>query len=394
MFDKSDGEKSFPAVTNFMKSLFTRKSNGVNIDNPTTSSRSVDKIGGSLALIQHSRPPNLPAKDRNEENSHRKQHDAIIQEIKRREIIEEQNKEKKRLERLKEEEILAADLKLWTNYVIPNFDNLKNTKEIQNLWWKGLPTAIRGHIWKLGISNNLNLNSKIYDECLNKMANNDTNEILTAIKLDVSRTFPTLCVFQHGGPLFESLNKILAAYCIIYNPEIGYVQGMSFIGAILNLNMEPCDVFICFANLLNNPCHKAAFTLNQNKMNIYYKIFSDLFSINLPRLYLHFITTGLTPDFYLLEWLYTIYAKAMPLDVVCRIWDLFIRDGDEFLFRTALGVLNLYQEKLLLMDFVRSAQFLIKLPNDLDSNALFDSIHRININIGDFTFQQMVLNNS
>ena len=27
----------------------------------------------------------------------------------------------------------------------------------------------------------------------------------------------------------------------------------------------------------------------------------------------------------------------MPLDVACRVWDVFLRDGEEFLFRTALG---------------------------------------------------------
>lgn len=35
------------------------------------------------------------------------------------------------------------------------------------------------------------------------------------------------------------------------------------------------------------------------------------------------------------------YSKSLPLDIACRIWDVFFRDGDEFLFRTALGMLTL-----------------------------------------------------
>ena len=36
------------------------------------------------------------------------------------------------------------------------------------------------------------------------------------------------------------------------------------------------------------------------------------------------------------------YSKSLPLDVASRVWDLFCRDGDELLFRTALGKISLY----------------------------------------------------
>ena len=35
--------------------------------------------------------------------------------------------------------------------------------------------------------------------------------------------------------------------------------------------------------------------------------------------------------------MFTLYAKSLSLDVVSRVWDVFFRDGEEFLFRTALG---------------------------------------------------------
>lgn len=35
--------------------------------------------------------------------------------------------------------------------------------------------------------------------------------------------------------------------------------------------------------------------------------------------------------------IFTLYAKALPLDIACRVWDVFFRDGEEFLFRTAIG---------------------------------------------------------
>ena len=41
------------------------------------------------------------------------------------------------------------------------------------------------------------------------------------------------------------------------------VQGMSFIAAVLLLNMDVDDAFICFANLLNRPCQIAFFRLDE-----------------------------------------------------------------------------------------------------------------------------------
>jgi hypothetical protein len=33
----------------------------------------------------------------------------------------------------------------------------------------------------------------------------------------------------------------------------------------------------------------------------------------------------------------TLYTKCLPLDVACKLWDLYCRDGESFLFRVALG---------------------------------------------------------
>ena len=42
------------------------------------------------------------------------------------------------------------------------------------------------------------------------------------------------------------------------------VQGMSFIAAVLILNLEEADAFIAFANLLNKPCQLAFFRVDHD----------------------------------------------------------------------------------------------------------------------------------
>lgn len=359
----------------------------------TKTPRNIDKVGGTLALIQYPRPPNLPVKSAAEERFHREQYTAILAQVRKKEIEEESARRHQREEQLKREEKLAATSIFWTNSILPNFDALKNTKKVQDLWWAGLPPSIRGKVWKLGIANDLDISPDEFDLCI-RIINRDglieaKDDPIFAIKLDVSRTFSNLGVFQEGGPLHDSLQALLSAYAV-YRKDIGYVQGMSFLGAVLILNMEPEDAFVCFVNLLNKPCHRAAFTLNQKQMDVYYRVFSSALAHEIPKIHVHFCAAGLSPDLYLLDWLYTVFAKAMPLDVVCRIWDVYVRDGDEFLFRTALGILRMFQNELLDMDFVRCSQFLTKLPDNLEASVLFDNIAKINTSIGAQSFQQIV----
>lgn len=47
------------------------------------------------------------------------------------------------------------------------------------------------------------------------------------------------------------------------------------------------------------------------------------------------------------------------------------------MFRTGLGILRLYEDILLQMDFIHIAQFLTKLPEDITSEKLFSCIAAI-----------------
>lgn len=52
---------------------------------------------------------------------------------------------------------------------------------------------------------------------------NDKEASMELIQLDISRTFPHLCIFQRGGPYYDMLHCLLAAY-VCYRPDVGYVQ--------------------------------------------------------------------------------------------------------------------------------------------------------------------------
>nr|XP_044997768.1 TBC1 domain family member 12 isoform X2 [Jaculus jaculus] len=274
----------------------------------------------TTALILEDRPSNLPAKSVEEALRHRQEYDEMVAEAKKRELYEI---------------FLSRAKERWKSFSETSSDN--DTE--------GISVA-------------------------------DREASLELIKLDISRTFPSLYIFQKGGPYHDVLHSILGAYTC-YRPDVGYVQGMSFIAAVLILNLEEADAFIAFANLLNKPCQLAFFRVDHSMMLKYFATFEVFFEENLSKLFLHFKSYSLTPDIYLIDWIFTLYSKSLPLDLACRVWDVFCRDGEEFLFRTGLGILRLYEDILLQMDFIHIAQFLTKLPDDITAEKLFTCIAAI-----------------
>ncbi|XP_045518411.1 TBC1 domain family member 12-like isoform X1 [Pieris brassicae] len=444
-----------------------------------------DLVASSIALIQHDRPSNLPAKCTEEALRHKAEHARMVEAARRKVEREAAARHARIQESLRLEERLARHAKEWTQNILPDWNNMKNAKRTLELWWSGLPPSIRGKVWQLAIENKLKITHVMYQDlvfqakqklheaklkrkrlkinkacgckddnsdarrsskddkidiketesdntdekigCEERLSNRDKfvakcdtprlgmsrnlseqnlksmnseNErknksnpnlveyndecSMELIQLDIARTFPHLCIFQPGGPYFDVLHQLLAAY-VCYRPDIGYIQGMSFIAAVLILNMEAPQAFICFANLLDGPVLRAAFTRDGAMMQRLWKAYTALLQYNVPA-----VANAVAPELYLLEWLYTAFAKAMPLDAACRVWDVFLRDGDTFLFNTALGILHLYQEELKEMDFISAAQFLTKLPEDLDPEALFRSISSVSMTLDGMSFEELV----
>nr|XP_019603754.1 PREDICTED: TBC1 domain family member 14 isoform X1 [Rhinolophus sinicus]XP_019603755.1 PREDICTED: TBC1 domain family member 14 isoform X1 [Rhinolophus sinicus]XP_019603757.1 PREDICTED: TBC1 domain family member 14 isoform X1 [Rhinolophus sinicus] len=351
----------------------------------------------TTALILEDRPANLPAKPAEEAQKHRQQYEEMVVQAKKRELKEAQRRKKQLEERCRLEESIGNAVLTWNNEILPNWETMWCSRKVRDLWWQGIPPSVRGKVWGLAIGNELNITHELFDICLARAKERwrslstagsdvesedasfsaaDREASLELIKLDISRTFPNLCIFQQGGPYHDMLHSILGAYTC-YRPDVGYVQGMSFIAAVLILNLDTADAFIAFSNLLNKPCQMAFFRVDHGLMLTYFAAFEVFFEENLPKLFAHFKKNNLTPDIYLIDWIFTLYSKSLPLDLACRIWDVFCRDGEEFLFRTALGILKLFEDILSSMDFIHIAQFLTRLPDHLPVDEFFASIATI-----------------
>ena len=78
----------------------------------------------------------------------------------------------------------------------------------------------------------------------------------------------------------------------------------------------------------------------------------------LPRVHAHFAAEGVGHKMYLVDWLLTLYTKALPLTVAARVWDNYFLVGEVFLWRTALGILRLFRKHIVTLELGNLVRFL------------------------------------
>lgn len=201
------------------------------------------------------------------------------------------------------------------------------------------------------------------------------------IELDIPRTFPDLAFFAAGGPLHEPLRDVLEAYTC-FRPDVGYVQGMSFLAAMLLLNMGADHAFAAFANLLSSNIYFDFFRLDMDRMRVHLAAYEHLLEENLPALAQHLKAEGVESDQYVISWLLTLFTRALPLDTACRLWDVYLvhRQADDlFLWRIAIGLLTVLQSRLLGKDMAGILTLLFNVPSDVTAEDLLAAADKVRL---------------
>lgn len=306
----------------------------------------------------------------------------------------EDEKEQQRLEKLrKEKEKRHLELKsIWSEEIIPHWDkSSKNTKRIRELVYQGIPTNIRVKAWPLLVGNDLRITPELFEifgqrALRAKQITHVNGEgaalgregTVALVHLDLPRTFPALSIFQAGGPCHAQLAQVLEAY-VCYRPDVGYVQGMSYIAAVLLLNLDEYHAFTCFANLLNNPCFMSFYSMNMDELQKYMTAMEHATSVFIPKVSKHLKELGINPEIYMMDWVLTIFSKALPLDLAVRVWDVVFLEGELFVFQTALGVIKLFSDVLEGATFDECMSLLTHLPAGIDEEELFKCIESIKL---------------
>ena len=373
------------------------------------------------------RPNNLPKKTKEEENLHRKMvyqnRQLYFNLLKKKKENEEANI--KLMEEKHQQQKIKAEF--WNNKIIPFWSKMKNSKNIKKYFYEGIPNTTRGKVWGLCIGNKFSITKEYYDIELNKslqliMKLNKNNKIkntenkkeintniiesenssislttkkiyskyikqtldkeksINLIDLDINRTFSSLGIFKNESQLGNNLKEILRIF-VVARPDIGYVQGLSYIAGTLLLQMDKFSSFVCFMNIILSPNILPFYRLDENNIKKRLDLFNEIFKTNLPKLYSHFKENEVFPEHYLLEWFMTLFTRNLNIELALRIWDIYMIEGIFIIYKTAIVIFNLDEKKLLNMDFGEIMDFLKNLDkNNYDEDKFVDEIYKIKFN--------------
>ena len=241
---------------------------------------------------------------------------------------------------------LNARLEKW-NYMLSNYDDfVKNHySKLKERVRKGIPDSLRGYVWQ----KILNVDEEFYKKDLYVQLNDESGDqsLEEVIIKDIDRTFPKNTFFnqKYGGGQ-RSLYKVLVNYSK-YNKEVGYVQGMGFITALLLTYMDEERSFFMLHALMKKRELESLYLPGFPDLSKKLYVFLNLQKKLIPKIYNTFKKFDIVPFTYSSEWFLCLFSRSLKFNSLVRIFDSFILEGYKIIYRFALAFLKSKENKII-----------------------------------------------
>ncbi|XP_078381614.1 uncharacterized protein LOC144664361 isoform X2 [Oculina patagonica] len=251
--------------------------------------------------------------------------------------------------------------RLWSQYMKARQQDTKNVffkeAKMKALLREGIPRTCRSEVWRSAMAQKVEHIKKekgrdYYQKLLQQVARRKSvsatriTETENQIKCDLLRTMPNNERFRYADcDGVKKLSRILHAFCV-HRPDINYLQGMNFIVAMCLLFMDEEDAFWSFV-AVSEVYLKNYFDKTLSGALADQSVLNELLSESLPVLHAHLKYYGVDISTVTFNWFITIFIDAVPFETAVRIWDCFVFEGREALFRIAVGLLKVQQPALM-----------------------------------------------
>ncbi|XP_062491977.1 EVI5-like protein [Pezoporus occidentalis] len=253
---------------------------------------------------------------------------------------------------------------LWGR-VVNEWDEWRRKKEklLKELIRKGIPHHFRAIVWQLLCSATEMPVKKQYSELL-KMS----SPCEKLIRRDIARTYPEHEFFKGQDSLGqEVLFNVMKAYSLV-DREVGYCQGSAFIVGLLLMQMPEEEAFCVFVRLMQEYRLRELFKPSMAELGLCIFQFESLLQEQLPELNTHFRSQSFLTSMYASSWFLTLFLTTFPLPVATRVFDIFMDEGLEIVFRVGMALLQFNQAELVQLDMEGMSQYFQKvIPHQFDS---------------------------
>ncbi|TFY69130.1 hypothetical protein EVG20_g3280 [Dentipellis fragilis] len=228
-------------------------------------------------------------------------------------------------------------------------------RELDRLVRAGVPLAYRAKLW-LECSGGLEMRepglftdllAEAEAEAKAHREGGGDGGVVREIEKDVGRTMPLNVFFGGDGAGVEKLRRVLVAYSR-RNPAVGYCQGMNLVASTLLLvYADEEDAFWVLAAIIERILPEDFFSPSLLPSRACPLVLLEYVQEFMPKLYQHLAELGIDLPAICFSWFLSLFTDCLPVETLFRVWDVFVVDGIDVLFRVALAVLRLSEHELL-----------------------------------------------
>ncbi|KAH9481920.1 TBC domain-containing protein C4G8.04 [Psilocybe cubensis] len=223
--------------------------------------------------------------------------------------------------------------------------NKDERKEFDRLVRTGIPLVYRSKVW-MECSGALEMREPgLFQDLLAEADGPDS--VVGEIEKDVGRTMPLNIFFGGDGAGVDKLRRVLIAYSR-RNPSVGYCQGMNLItSTLLLVHADEEEAFWMLTAIVERILPEDFFSPSLLPSRACPLVLLDYVQEYTPKLHAHLNDLGVDLAAICFSWFLSLFTDCLPVETLFRVWDVFLVDGPDVLFRVALGILRNNEGELL-----------------------------------------------